>query len=68
MSDGPQCAQCDTPLEQLDPVDGGSDPTTDHEGWHCPDCGASGALVVREGGVCRRIGPALDATYGMNRV
>ena len=58
------CQQCRGDLERDDPVDGGSDPTTEHEGYRCADCDAAGALVVRDDVVIRRIGPACDPTFG----
>lgn len=46
------------------PVDGGSDETTIHQGHKCSECGAGGALVVRDGVVIRRVGPACDPAFG----
>jgi len=56
---GQTCQQCRGDLERDDPRDGGSDPTTTHEGYRCPECGAAGALVVRDGVVIDR--PDVDA-------
>ena len=66
QASGRRSVCCHAEMDRLDPVDGGSDPTTEHQGWRCP-CGAAGVLVVRGEEVLRRIGPAVDATYGSGR-
>jgi hypothetical protein len=56
-------ACCGLALERgHDPVDGGSEPATDHRGYRCP-CGARGVIVVCNDSVIRRVGPAVDPLF-----